>query len=284
MSYQLPLFSLDKTSHHDPVQLLRDGAALVLSVSGGKDSDAMCHHLLQRRQREGWPGEIAMIHADLGRAEWQSTTDYVHELARRKNVPLHVIRWTQGDLIDRIWQRYHADPSRPCWPSSKVRYCTSDLKRAPISRWIRNTYPTGTVICAIGLRAEESSTRAKKTAISVREDCTAPTLNRLTLNWLPIHNWTESEVWDCIRQHGNVCHEAYKYGNHRLSCACCVLANVSDLINGAIHNPDTYRELCRIEAVTGYSFRQDFWLSDLKSDLLPESTRIAVHEHKRRAV
>lgn len=56
MSYQLPLFPPDEPPHPDPVQLLRDGAALVLSVSGGKDSDAMCHHLLERRQTEGWSG------------------------------------------------------------------------------------------------------------------------------------------------------------------------------------------------------------------------------------
>jgi 3'-phosphoadenosine 5'-phosphosulfate sulfotransferase (PAPS reductase)/FAD synthetase len=283
MAFQLPLFPLDEPTNHDPVRLLREGAALVLSVSGGKDSDAMCHYLLERRQAEGWPGDTVMVHADLGRAEWRSTTDYVRDLARRKNVPLHVVRWTHGDLIDRIWQRYYADPSRPCWPSSKVRYCTSDLKRAPISRWIRTTYPTGRVVCAVGLRAEESSARAKKAVVIVREDCTAPTLNRLTLNWLPIHDWTESDVWECIRQHGNVCHEAYKLGNHRLSCACCVLASVNDLFNGAAHNPDTYCELWRIEAVTGYSFRKDFWLSDLKPNLLPESTLIAVRGHKRSA-
>jgi len=282
MSYQLPLFSLDESPNHDPVRLLCEGAALVLSVSGGKDSDAMCHHLLERRQAEGWMGDVAMVHADLGRAEWHNTTAYVHDLAQRKDIPLHIVRWTQGDLIDRIWQRYFADPSRPCWPSSKVRYCTSDLKRAPISRWIRSAYPTGKVVCAMGLRAEESSARAQKPAASVREDCTAPTLNRLTLNWLPIHDWTETDVWDCIQRYGNVCHEAYKLGNHRLSCACCVLASVNDLLNGAVHNPDTYRELCRIEAVTGYSFRKDFWLSDLKPDLLPDSTLVAVRDHKRR--
>ncbi len=282
MAYQLPLFSLDEPPNHDPVRLLREGAALVLSISGGKDSDAMCHYLLERRQLEGWSGNVAMIHADLGRAEWHNTMDYVRDLARRKGVPLHIIRWTHGDLIDRIWQRYYSDPSRPCWPSSKVRYCTSDLKRAPISRWIRTNYPTGRVVCAIGLRAEESSSRAKKAAVSIREDCTAPTLHRLTLNWLPIHDWTESEVWSCIRQHGNTAHPAYALGNKRLSCACCVLANVSDLLNGAVHNPDTYRELCRIEAVTSYSFRKDFWLSDLKPELLPDSTLAAVREHKRR--
>ena len=280
MAYQPPLFSLDEPPLHDPVRLLREGAELVLSVSGGKDSDAMCHHLLEQRTAEGWSGDVVMVHADLGRAEWHNTTEYVQALAQRKGVPLYIVRWTHGDLIDRIWQRYYADPSRPCWPSSRARYCTSDLKRGPISRWIRNTFPTGNIICAIGLRAEESRLRAKKEMVSVREDCTAPTIHRLTLNWLPIHDWTTSDVWDCIQRHGGIAHPAYALGNTRLSCACCVLASINDLLNGAAENPDTYRELCRIEAVTGYSFRQDVWLSDLKPELLPESTLAAVSDHK----
>ena len=283
MSYQFPLFQLDEPSNPDPEQFLRDGAALVLSVSGGKDSDAMCHHLLERRQTEGWSGDVVMIHADLGaRVEWQQTPDYVQNLAQRKGVPLHVVRWTHGDLIDRIWQRYYKDPSRPCWPSAQMRYCTADLKREPISRWLRNTFPTGNVICAMGLRAQESHTRAKRQSFTLRTNSSAPTKGRFVYDWLPIHDWTETDVWDCIRQHGNIHHEAYKYGNHRLSCALCVLASLNDLINGAVHNPDTYLEYCRIEAVTGYSFRKDLWLSDLKPELLPESTLIAVRDHKRK--
>ncbi len=283
MSYQLPLFPIDGPPNPDPVQLLRAGAALVLSVSGGKDSDAMCHHLLQRRQMEGWSGEVIMIHADLGvRVEWQQTPDYVQHLAQRKDVPLHVVRWSHGDLIDRIWQRYHKDPSRPCWPSAQMRYCTADLKRGPISRELRRLFPSGNVICAMGLRAQESQSRARRPTFSLRTDSSAPTKGRFVYDWLPIHDWMETDVWDCIRKHGNIHHEAYSLGNHRLSCALCVLASLNDLINGAVHNPDTYREYCRIEAVTGYSFRKDFWLTDLKPDLLPESTLIAVRDHKRK--
>jgi DNA sulfur modification protein DndC len=283
MSYQLPLFPLDAPPNHDPVQLLRDGATLVLSVSGGKDSDAMSHHLLERRQTEGWSGDIVMIHADLGvRVEWQQTPDYVQHLAQRKGVPLHVARWTHGDLIDRIWQRYYKDPSRPCWPSAQMRYCTADLKRGPISRELRRLFPSGNVICAMGLRAQESQTRARRPTFSLRTDSSAPTKGRFVYDWLPIHDWMETDVWDCIQRHGDVYHEAYDLGNHRLSCALCVLASLNDLINGAVHNPDTYREYCRIEAVTGYSFRKDFWLSDLKPELLPESTLIAVRDHKRK--
>jgi tRNA(Ile)-lysidine synthase TilS/MesJ len=42
----------------DTIQLLREGAVLVLSVSGGKDSDAMSHYLLDRRKEEGWSAEV----------------------------------------------------------------------------------------------------------------------------------------------------------------------------------------------------------------------------------
>jgi 3'-phosphoadenosine 5'-phosphosulfate sulfotransferase (PAPS reductase)/FAD synthetase len=143
MSQQFPLFVMDevKPQTPQPLELLRKGASLVLSVSGGKDSDAMSHHLLDLRQAEGWSGDVCMVHADLGkRVEWHQTPDYVKNLAKRKDVPLHVVRWKHGDLIDRIWQRYYKDPSRSCWPSSSIRYCTSDMKRGPISRWIRNHF------------------------------------------------------------------------------------------------------------------------------------------------
>ncbi len=169
----------------------------------------MCHHLLERRQVEGWTGEVVMLHADLGaRVEWQQTPDYVQHLAQRKGVPLQVVRWTHGDLIDRIWQRYHKDPSRPCWPSAKMRYCTADLKREPINRWLRNTFPTGNVICAMGLRAQESHTRAKRQSFTLRVNSSAPTKGRFVYDWLPIHDWMETDVWDCIRRHGNIHHEA----------------------------------------------------------------------------
>jgi len=105
-------------------------------------------------------------------------------------------------------------------------------------------------------------------------------------DWLPIHDWTTEQVWKTIREHGDIVHPAYKLpggaANERLSCALCILASLNDLINGAVHNPDIYREYCHIEAVTGYSFRQGLWLSDLKPELLPESTLTAVQLHKQR--
>ena len=209
MTYQLPLFPVDAPDSleetPDPLTLLRKGAALVLSVSGGKDSDAMTHHLLDLRRSERWTGDVVMLHADLGRAEWNQTPEYVENFARRKTFTL-------------------------------------------------------------------------------RTDASAPTKGRFVYDWLPIHDWTETDVWDCLQHHGDIAHPAYRLEqpNQRLSCALCVLASLNDLINGAVHNPDTYREYCRIEAVTGYSFRKDFWLSSLKPELLPQETLDAVREHQRK--
>ena len=139
---------------------------------------------------------------------------------------------------------------------------------------------------AMGLRASESHARAKRETFKPRKDCTARTKGRFVYDWLPIHDWTESDVWDCIRQHGDIAHPAYRLErpNQRLSCALCILASLSDLMNGAVHNPDTYREYCRIEAVTGYSFRKDFWLSSIKPELLPQETLDAVQRHQRKTM
>ncbi len=245
----------------------------------------MSHYLLDKRQREGWTGEVCMLHAELHGADWKQTPAYVREFAERKGVPLYVVS-AHTDLIDRIWQRYHQNKDRPPWPSSKIRYCTSYGKRDPISKFLRNHFASGDVICAIGLRSSESHARAKRPTFQLRKDSSAPTKGRFVYDWLPIHDWTTEQVWQTIREHGDIAHPAYKLpggaANERLSCALCILASVNDLINGAVHNPDIYREYCRIEAVTGYSFRQGLWLSDLKPELLPESTLTAVQLHKQR--
>src|SRR5690606_6236044 len=62
---------------------LRTGAVLVLSISGGKDSDAMTLSLLEQRARENWPGAVCLVHADLGRAEHRVTPQYVDKFHRR---------------------------------------------------------------------------------------------------------------------------------------------------------------------------------------------------------
>jgi hypothetical protein len=49
------------------------------------------------------------------------------------------------------------------------------------------------------------------------------------------------------------------------------------LLNGALHNPDIYLELCRIELESGFSFQPNHWLCSLRPEMLSpeEQTRFA---------
>ncbi len=282
---------------------LRDGADLVLSMSGGKDSDALTLALQELHRFHGWSGRLHIVHADLGRNDWSQTTAYVEHRADALQLPLAVVRREQGDLLARWWQRHTRRPGVPPWSDARNRYCTSDLKIGPINGWLRAWKPSGTVICAVGLRAAESPGRARKPVWSVRE--AVSTRNRHGFNWNPLLAVSNEEVWemlgvsqeqlrnvrqqvqrlradghrvrDVIAQVGWAWHPAYALGNERLSCSLCVLASRSDLLNGAEHQPDHYRDLVDLEIASGFSFRQGLWLADLRPDLLTEDQRQALH-------
>lgn len=245
---------------------------LLISISGGKDSDTLTYQLLS----EELPCRTELLHCDLGRMDWHNTTEYVENFAERVGLPLNVIRHEHGDLIDAIRARMKKRPDVPPFPSAKARYCTSSFKRSVTDRFARRRMPEqGHVIIAMGLRAGESASRRKKAIWSARKSACAPTKGRFVWNWLPIHHFTLDDVWKTIRENGNIFHPAYSLENpnSRLSCAMCVLANQNDLMNGAIHNPETYLELCRIELESGFSFQPKKWLCSLRPDLLSDAER-----------
>src|SRR5687767_1300201 len=86
-------------------QALRSGFDLVISISGGKDSDAMTRllHHMGFNQRRSWHGRMILVHADLGRAERKITPTYVQRFASELGLPLHIVQ--SGDLVDVIKAR-----------------------------------------------------------------------------------------------------------------------------------------------------------------------------------
>lgn len=256
------------------LEALQNGAHLILSVSGGKDSDVMSYVLHKWHQQQGFKGDLVMVHADLGRMERTETSEYVDKLALRVGVPLYIVRHSKYDLLEGFWQRYRTRPDAPPFSSAAARYCTSDWKRAPISKWIRNHYPSdATVICAMGLRAEESSARAKKPILRLRPDCQAKSKDRMVWDWNPILHWTEQEVWAGIKLNGNIYHPAYDDGNERLSCGCCVLACGGDIQNGAYNRPETFRSLVDLEIASGFEFQQNKPIWTVAPDLLTDKQK-----------
>lgn len=191
---------------------LEMGATLVISISGGKDSQAMLCKLPGMHAINRWPGTLFALHMDLGRAEWKQTPAFVERIASENGVPLIVTRRPQGDLVQEIEDRMHKlrGTERPFWPSSAARYCTADQKRSQADRVYRDPdahlppfWPSSAsryctahqktnqadkvyrnheiIISAEGIRSQESPARAKKSPVSIRSQITAKSLRDLPI-------------------------------------------------------------------------------------------------------
>lgn len=83
--------------------------------------------------------------------------------------------------------------------------------------------------------------------------------------WLPIHDWTERQVWQRIHASGVPYHPAYDAGMSRLSCSLCVLASRADLVRAAQLRPDLAAEYAALEVEIGHRFRNDMSMADIIS-------------------
>lgn len=242
------------------------GATLALSMSGGKDSQAMTLAVLAWLRETGRTNPVTAVHADLGRAEWHQTHAIVRAQAEAYGLDLTIVQRTKGDLLERITARAaQVGDEKPFWPSASNRYCTSDLKRDPIDKYLRGL-PTELVISVEGIRAQESNARAKKPCTETRKRITTQTREAIT--WRPIIEWTEAQVWETIGgRSGHLVHPAYALGNERLSCSLCILASAGDLQRGATHNPEYANELADLEELYGWTFREDVSILALCQEL-----------------
>jgi 3'-phosphoadenosine 5'-phosphosulfate sulfotransferase (PAPS reductase)/FAD synthetase len=153
-----------------------------------------------------------------------------------------------------VEHRFDVRPDAPSWPSAANRQCTSDLKRGPIEREIRRYMKAKgltKIVNCMGLRAEESHSRAK--LVAFRRNDRNSIAGRDWYDWLPVHTMLTTEVFAQIAAAGQKPHWAYAAGNERLSCVFYIMASGRDLANGAKHNPGLYAKYLELEERTGYT-------------------------------
>jgi 3'-phosphoadenosine 5'-phosphosulfate sulfotransferase (PAPS reductase)/FAD synthetase len=231
---------------------LHDFDVVFIRSSGGKDSQAMLTHVVSVADAQGYPRErITVTHSDLGRVEWKGTTDLAREQAAHYGLAFIVVKRPQGDLLD------HARKLGK-FPSATQRFCTSDHKRAQLAKPVTAAHKawtakgnTGTfrVLECLGMRAQESSGRAKLAPVSRSERLSTKT--RETTTWLPIHAWKVEKVWETIKTSGVRHHRAYDLGMPRLSCAFCIFSPKSALLLAAKHNPELLDAYVEVEQEIG---------------------------------
>jgi 3'-phosphoadenosine 5'-phosphosulfate sulfotransferase (PAPS reductase)/FAD synthetase len=236
---------------------------IVINTSAGKDSQVMMHVVVQLAKLQGFPlNKIVAVHSDLGRVEWKGTRELAEEQAKFYGIYCYVVRRKQ-DLLDHILDR-------GMFPSPKVRWCTSDHKRSQVyklfTRLTKALHKKKVrILNCLGLRAEESTARAKK--LPFKFDAMASNGKRHIDQWLPIHHWTVSEVWRTIKVSGCPHHQAYDLGMPRLSCCFCIFAPREALLLAGQHNPELLNEYVRVEKKIGHKFRLNLSLLEIKEAL-----------------
>lgn len=214
--------------------LISQNALFVCNHSGGKDSQAMFIYL-----RKNIPSkQLVIIHANLPGADWAGISE-------------HILKYSYGyPYLNCSSHKTFMSMvrHRGMFPSPKNRQCTSDLKRGPLSKGIRflcNSMGFNKIVNCTGIRAEESSNRARREVFTTNEK--ESNSKRDWYEWLPIHKWTVDMVFGTISDYGEEPFWTYKAGMTRLSCVFCIMASRADLKTAAKLNPELYNEYCKLE-------------------------------------
>jgi len=214
---------------------------LVINFSGGKDSCAMLAYLC-----EAYPDvKKHVIFSDTG-WEHPGTEEWCKKIVEGFGLVLHVVRNEKKTFLT-------MSESRGKFPGMNQRQCTSDLKRDPIVKWIRNNVHDPVVINCMGIRSEESSGRAKKKKLSRNN---RETNRRRTIwDWNPIKDWKETEVFSFLESRSIPLHPVYKH-LRRFSCRICIYMTKHDLQQVNKFDPGAIEIIAGIEDRIGFTMFQ----------------------------
>ncbi|MDH4585608.1 phosphoadenosine phosphosulfate reductase [Pseudomonas sp. BN415] len=234
----------------------------ITSLSAGKDSLAAA---LLMKEREVENGILAF--ADTGN-EHELTYEYLDYLesvlpfplrrvradftaaiAARRQMMLSVIAGTHKERTN---AKYHWTPETAeralsvlhptgipfldmClvhgrFPSTKVKFCTIELKIQPMEQQIQNPLLTEghDIMSWQGVRADESPDRAS--LVELEWKLTNRASGAELWHYRPIHKWTAEQVFEIARRHGIKPNPLYLMGMSRVGCMPCINAGKNEIL------------------------------------------------------
>ena len=232
---------------------------LVVTYSGGKDSDVMLH--LAETTLGPTDFEVLNSHTTVDAPE---TVYHIREVFRRLND--HGIKTMIDYHIDdqgKLTTMWNLIPKKLMPPTRIVRYCCAVLKES------------GTIgrMCSVGVREEESSKRKGRDLFSTRGgtyreaaffslthaqevheeskqirddawDCILIKQMKKQGDAIvnPIYHWTTEDIWKYAEQEGIKLNPLYECGYERVGCIGCPLATYKGRIKEFSDYPK-YKEL-----------------------------------------
>jgi 3'-phosphoadenosine 5'-phosphosulfate sulfotransferase (PAPS reductase)/FAD synthetase len=221
---------------------LRNYDCIILSLSGGKDSQAMLAIMNALAHVQAVHSNLLPIHIDTGN-EWPETLPHVELLTHNYGLRLEILKPLRP-IPDEIARRGK-------WPSPTCRYCTSACKRDPYDKFIR-TLPNERILHVTGERKEES--RNRSTLPEHEIETRLVTHKRSVEHWRPMLDFSEDDIFAITARSSLPLHPAYHYGLTRMACMFCVLARASELRIAAKHHPAIAERFLQLEKSINHKF------------------------------
>ncbi len=249
---------------------------IVINSSGGKDSQTALRRVVQIADEQRYPrSRLVVVHADLGRVEWPGVVELAARQAKHYGLEFEAVARRQDTLLEYVRRRGK-------WPSATTRFCTSEFKRSPCLRVITrlgravqngNRKIRVRLLNVYGFRAEESPARAKRKVFALNMRASSRVNRhghriRTVDDWLPIHDWTEQQVWRDIHDSGVPYHPAYDLGMPRLSCCFCIFAPRAALLIAGKAQPALLQEYVNVEQAIGHDFQHKKPIREIQEALV----------------
>ncbi|MGI5201579.1 phosphoadenosine phosphosulfate reductase family protein [Spirillospora sp. CA-108201] len=269
------IFTLPPKAPACPGLKLTSYDTILVSISGGKDSQAALHTTVKAAEKAGVLDRVETVFADLGKAdEWPGTRELATDHAAAYGLPHHVVHREVTDADGNPWQQglleYIGSRWQQKWPLPNQPYCRSEMKRDPIAKLKTQiaadhraagiTDRPARILEVMGIRAQESAPRSKQKPFSTRG---ADSNSRRHVDvWLPIHHLTEEQTWAVVDEAGTRWHWIYLFLS-RLSCRFCIVAPREQLIQAARLDPQGARQRARLAERMGHDFKHELNLWDV---------------------
>lgn len=216
----------------------------IVSVSTGKDSTCLALYAIAKYGRK----DLVFVSADTG-CEFPETYEYLYYLERRLNIKINRVKSDK-------WDYFSYCRHRSKFPDIRNRFCTSDLKQAPLAKWITHAgIDRYNDIMLTGERREESAKRSQYKEIYYN-----PKLR--IAGCRPLLKLTTKDVFTAIRQGGLVPNPIYKHFT-RLGCYGCVFNTVDEWVQLSKYYPDLFNKIADLENEINYTVRQGETLRQL---------------------
>ena len=219
-----------------------DNKKIIVSVSGGKDSTAMCLNLLEQGYTKD---DFTCVFMNTG-WEHERTYEYLDQLEKTIG---KIIRLKQHidypeeykEHVEYFEQKlgYESPFIRGIFkmrifPSSRVKWCTKYIKIDPIKEYFDSL--DCDYVNLVGIRKEESLRRANMTEWEYNNffDC-----------WThrPLIDWTEKQVIDIHRRFNLQPNFLYLNGSSRVGCYPCINSRKAEIKSLTPERIDLIKEL-----------------------------------------